>query len=252
MDPDVGIPGLAQRPQEWEGALMPQAVVWRAPHGPQVTELHVERVIERDGATSLESTDVWVDATTLGVRLVAKAVLPLRQVGSAPGGLKLFAGRDERSDGKRYLQFIVLRNADFVDRHSGAISGTRAGSILPATTCSHARVALLSNKPGETASLQLMTMLPPLPPSELSPAPPGSRVPPPTKTSGKNDLRVRPLRIHVSVSQTTRDSAPVLAVSTAWAGPELVHRATDPKSRVAPAPPPFMPASTTSSSAAGF
>ena len=221
VDPGSGMATAAGHLQEWEGALSPRASVWRAPHESAVTELHAERVIERDGATLLESTDVWVDVSTLGARLVSRALLPLRHVGSAPG-VKLFAGRDERPDGKRFVQLVVLRGSESSARHLGAIVGRRGGVILPASTCAHGRVALSSDQVGESASLELTTTLPALPPGELPLVPPPARPPAPGTTF--TDLRIRPMRIHVSVSRTTRDKEPVFAVSTGWLAPELVQR----------------------------
>jgi hypothetical protein len=74
-----------------------------------IAAIHSERVIEQNGVTSLESVDAWVDPTTKGARLIGKASLPLTLVGSTPFGVKVFAGRDERADGKRFVQFVLVQ-----------------------------------------------------------------------------------------------------------------------------------------------
>jgi hypothetical protein len=175
--------------------------------GAGVTAVHVERLIERDGTTSLESTDVWVDPSSRGVRLLAQATLPLRQVGGAPGGMKIFVGRDERADGKRYVQFVVTRGGG--SRVEQMLVATRSDGMTIVGACGHHRVALPANTTGENASMDLSVVLPSLPRGEGA-------------SGGKAGIRTRPMRVHMSVSQTSADKEPIVAISTVWAGPEQV------------------------------
>lgn len=219
-------PDSPERPQEWVGPPALQGIVWAPPHGTGVAPIHVERLTERDGTTVLESTDVWVDPVTRGARLVAKATLPLRQVGSAPGGVKLFAGRDERPDGKRHVQFVVTRSSDTPAQILTSTFLIKSGSTVSLGACGHHRVALPADATGESASVQLVARLPDLPPGELSPAQP--LPPPPASKVRAHDVRSRTMRIHMSVSRTTRDKEPLIALSTAWVGAEYMQRTFEP------------------------
>jgi len=62
---------------------------------------------------------VRIDPTSRGARLTAKATLPLREVATAPGGLTIYAARDEHSDGRRYVQFVVAPSEETPLLHVG-------------------------------------------------------------------------------------------------------------------------------------
>ncbi len=230
LDRFAGRPGSDDLAQEWDTTLAPDAFAWGPPHGAGVVAIHVERVTERDGAPALETMDAWVDPTTRAGRLIAKAVLPLREVASAPGGVKILAGRDERPDGKSFVQLVLTRTKD-APQVGSPMSTREDGSLVPLGNCAHQRVALAATKSGESAVVQLPTVLSPLAPGEPSVTPPRSRL---ASGNQASEVRTRPLRINMSVSQTSRDKEPILAVSTAWGGPESHQPVFGPL----PSPPP--------------
>lgn len=186
-------PGEAQRPIGWDRPLSSSVMgVW---FQEMVGAVHGERVVKRGEEIALESTDVWLDRTKAATRLISKATLPLRQVSGAPG-LAIFAGRDERKDGTRLVQFVLVptQQSGFTALPRGAMRRTD-GVVSTLSACAHQRVSLVAKAGGESAVVEMMTLL--------------------------QGGRERPVRVHLSVSQTTRDSEPVLSVTTAWNGPEV-------------------------------
>jgi hypothetical protein len=120
------------------------------------------------------------------------------------------------------VQFVISRPKDTPFTHVTSTMAIRSdGSTVMAGACSHHRVSLLATRAGETAVIALTTALPPLAPGEHSSAQPLPPVAPGTKT---RDVRVRPLHVGISISQTSRDKEPIVAISTSWAGPETNQR----------------------------
>lgn len=200
-------------------------LAWKVPlysRKPQVVLVHSERVVENGGVTSLESVDAWVDEKTRGIRVAARGTLPLRQIATGPGGIRVFAARDEREDGRRFVQFVVVHPKD------APVSALSARMITPSigsapSVCGHHRVAVPVTRDGDAAVVQLTAVLPDLPPGEPSSARP---LPPPPAIPGHSwkDVRARRIRAQFSVSQTSRDPEPVLGMSLAWAGVEELLR----------------------------
>src|SRR5262249_18386750 len=117
-----------------------------------VTAVHVERVIDQGGGASLESVDAWVDPATQGARLIARSVVPLVLAGPA-SGTKVFVGRDERPNGKRFLQVVLVppRPAPGTANVFARQAWVRARDTFAHGSCSHIRVAL-TLAPGAEAS----------------------------------------------------------------------------------------------------
>lgn len=196
----------ANRPLEWTSVT--------TVHHQGIALSHTERVLERDGGFVLESTDAWVDDGTSARSVISRATLPLRKVGSAPG-TTIFAGRDERADGTRLVQFVAVYSpATPPSLRSWGSTQRSDGTFVPRFPCGHHRVSLIANGTGESAVMDMATMLPPLPAGSLPQAPPVARTP------TFPQVRWRPLRIHVSISKTSRDKEPLVSVTSAWNGPE--------------------------------
>jgi len=90
--------------------------------------------------------------------------------------------------------------------------------------CGHHRLAVPVTRDGEMAVLQLPDVLPDLPPGQPSPIRPP---PPPSPGHSFQDFRARTIHVQVSVSQTSRDEEPVLAMSMAWASLDWFLRVGD-------------------------
>ncbi|MCW5831420.1 MAG: hypothetical protein KIS78_03050 [Labilithrix sp.] len=211
-----------------------------------VTAIHSERLVEQGGSVTLESVDAWVDPATRGARLISKASLPLKLVREPAFGMKVYAGRDERPDGKRFVQFVVVRpEGPHMDRTSQVWAMRQEGSLTHSSGCSHQRVAIaVDASNGETATVVATVVLPaadaargaPSPPP-VTPAPTTAASPPPRAFFGKPgdapagfkeiELRTRVMHIQVSVSKTTREKEPLVSVSSSWGGREQTDRVVE-------------------------
>ena len=183
-----------------------------------IAAVHVERVIEQGGGASLESTDAWVDPATQGARLIARSVVPLVLAGTASGA-KVFVGRDERPDGKRFLQVVLVPPQGPTGAAANGFSRqawARTRHSVAHGTCDHIRVALALSTGPETndhAVFQTPLFL-------------GSG--PAAMQEGKGsfqELRLRNLAVQASISKVTKDPEPVVSISFSWAGREQTRLA---------------------------
>jgi len=128
-----------------------------------VVAIHSERIVEQDGAVTLESVDAWVDPATRGARLISKASLPLKLVRAPAFGMKVYAGRDERPDGRRFVQFVIVRpQTSQTARTTQMWSMRQDGAMAHASGCGHLRVALPIGGDGDTATIITTVELPTL------------------------------------------------------------------------------------------
>lgn len=196
-----------ERSFDWTEGLANQANVWpKSENNPTggVTAVHAEKLIEDDAGARVESTDVWVDPATRGVRKVASATLPLRLVRTALGGLKVYAARDERKD-RRLVQFVIVQpTRSDVPQTTTMVAMHQNGGASHSTSCSHLRVAIpIDPRGGDGATVTTTLVLP---------------------SRQEGEVRMREARIQLSVSQTTRDKEPLVSVSFGWAGRETTQR----------------------------
>ncbi len=244
---------------EWEENLAVEAHAYaRTADNPMsgVIPVHTERLVEQNGSMMLESVDAWIDPQTRGARLIARGALPLKLVRTPGFGMKVYAGRDERPDGKRFVQFVVVRSATPTIPREDQMWAMREEGVVHSSGCGHQRVALRvdgeAGREGETATVVATTVLPEpdrdadrkatrdTPPA--APAKTGPRFRPgPSQAaiarfgldrmpgSGR-EVRTRMMHIQVSVSQTSRDREPLVSVSSSWAGREQVERFVEPDS----------------------
>ncbi len=132
---------------EWTMDQMREVNLWpKSKNNEQggVSAVHSEKLVETNGQVSLESVDAWVDPVTLGARLIGRASLPLTLVGSAVGGVKVYAARDERGPGARFVQFVVVRPATASSARSGTMMAIRQdGANAHGNGCGHLRITLV-------------------------------------------------------------------------------------------------------------
>jgi hypothetical protein len=199
--------------------------MWQTPvYGGRVMPVHAERLVESGAGATLESTDAWIDANTGGVRLIARASLPLKIVRSLPGGAKVFAGRDERTDGKRFVQFVVKRSGEDGGLVGNPMTATLAdGTNTILQACGFARASVPVADGGGTATFQLAVRLPALGPGEKLPPSPFGALPP---GSTSKEVRARTMRVHVAVSQSSRDKEPLVSIAPGWVSREQMQRVT--------------------------
>lgn len=229
--------------------------------------VHAEKVVESGGAATLESFDAWIDPATKGARLIGKGSVPLKLVGTAIGGTKIYATRTSHG-GKPFVDFVIVRSAkgsSAMFGRMGLVAFHHDGNASQSNGCPHLRVSIaVAPNGGDTAVVMVPTELPsldgkgeekPTPdaPSDKAkdaPAPPAAPPPPPppTKARGRKgvsrkprfvvppvlgepkerEIRMRDAQVALSVSQTSRDKEPVLAISYGWAGREQTQRTFEP------------------------
>lgn len=238
---------------EWSPGLRTEVNLWpKSEHNDStgIGAVHRERLVVENGTVTLESVDAWVDPVTQGARLIGRASLPMVLVGTAVGGVKVYAARDERAGGVRFAQLVVVRPAWESRTRGGAMQGLRQdGTGAHAGGCGHLRIplAVVANE-GESAIVLAPVELPS--PSAGAPAKAKANDGPPLsvklqmlkrrRPNGKpktaapapaeqppmveREARTRDMQIHLSVSQSSRDQDPLLAVSFGWAGREQVQR----------------------------
>jgi hypothetical protein len=200
---------------------------------PGVTAIHSEKVVEQNGTASLESVDAWVDPASRGVRLIGKASLPLTLISTTVGGVKVFAGRDERPDGKRFVQFVVVGPREDPAGLGRAMWATKANGEVVHGGCDHLRVGLPVDAPGgDHAHFQTHVVLP-SESSELAQHEPQKHTIDNGGGAGSSDseaevtekeLRTRAMEVQVSLSKTSKDKEPVVSVSFGWASREQTQR----------------------------
>jgi len=171
-----------------------------------VTAIHAERIVETKGAFSLESTDAWVDPSTRGARLIGRSSVPLRLIRTVIGGVRVFGTRDRTNAGE-LMQFVVARDGN--DRGLGGMTATRhAAGGASKSQCGHLRVTLSAKDGGESATVVASMTLA----IQQSPR------------AAWREARIRDVAVHLSVSKTSRDKEPVVAVSFGWASRERRQR----------------------------
>jgi hypothetical protein len=235
--------------------------------------MHAEKVVEgANGAATLEGMDAWIDPATKGARLIGKSSLPLKQIGSALGGTKIFAAKTTHG-GKPFVDFVILRskNASEMTRSMGLFAFHHDGSSAQSSGCPHLRVSVpVQASGGDTAVVMVTSTLPDLPhesdddadttksekTKEVTPAPAAPPPPPPVNAKGVKkrvtkrprmpffpggtgeakevERRTRDAQVSLSVSQTSRDKEPIISISYGWSSREQVQRTFE----VPPAPPP--------------
>jgi hypothetical protein len=165
-----------------------------------VRAVHAERVVVSGDTASLESTDAWVDPDTHGVRLIGRSSAPLRLLGAVPNGPRVWAMRE----GADKLDLIVTEDPQMLVRGESLMAMPARGST-EGSSCAHLRVSLAVEKGGADAvSVLSAAELPPLDRGDGRAA------------KGNDEVRIRPLRVHASVTWTSHDNAPVLSLSFGW------------------------------------
>ena len=142
---------------EWAMGLQREVNLWpKSKDNEQggVGAVHSEKLVEANGQVTLESVDAWVDPVTLGARLIARASLPLTQVGAAVGGVKVYAARDERGPNARFVQFVVVRPGTPNMARTGSMMAIRQdGANAHGNGCGHLRMTLVVGSTNDDSAL---------------------------------------------------------------------------------------------------
>jgi hypothetical protein len=229
----------------WDNGMSGTERVWpKTADNPRggVTAVHTERLVTSGEGATLEIVDLWVDPATLGSRLITKTSVPFKLVGSALGGVKVYAARHDNA-GAKQVHWLVHRP---LPTHSlplnTSLSAWRPGAVDQSNECDHIHVTTeTGHGHAESAIVQATVLLesrtpkPAAAPSQKSQAKERpltlvrkllggpSRV---VEAAPRDEpeARARQMDISVSASMTTRDKEPVLSVSFGWSSRDKVVR----------------------------
>jgi hypothetical protein len=180
--------------------------IFSYPQG-EVVAARMEQIVvdPQTDKAHLETTDVFLDPRTLGIRAGAKTEIELATVARGPGLARVYAFREPGGG----IEVLVPTGA------RGTFRDTKG--TLGASTCGHVRLTFTPESPNASlviASLEVPATKPAndpfarvkLPVASATPAAMAGNDPKPPKT-------VRVFQISVSVTRTSRDPEPLLAVS---------------------------------------
>lgn len=176
-----------------------------------VTAVHSERLVRDGDSVRLEIVDAWVDPVTKGVRKIGASTLPLKLVGSSRG-LEVYAARDAR-EGVKAVQFVVVppKEQPGGGGPESLVATHHDGRNASSSSCSHLRLAIAADDgAAESVVLKATLRLPDRGDSERS-------------EEEEKTARVREAAIHLGVSKTKRDRAPVVSLTFGWSGRETTQ-----------------------------
>jgi hypothetical protein len=209
---------------EWPGGGEPLTVMVLQKRDPSTQRLyagHVERWVESAAGVALETSDVWIDLATRGVRVYQNSRLPLVKVAEPYAGVTVYAGRTDRS-----VEFVVRmhprdnkRGGEFASQFGQGLVFTKDNESN-SSSCGFMRVGL-DGEPGEGQIANALTevsvaVVPGNVDESSQNLPPGQEPP----TPPPRELTLRTLSLNFSVSRLSSDLRPVAAVSYGFAGDE--------------------------------
>lgn len=177
-----------------------------------------ERVVsETADKLGYEVALAWVDAETQGVRLVSKQTLELGLIRELPGKVRVWGLRSDDQ-----MTFVVRRARHEKERFFfGPLMVTVNGVQTMSSSDACPVVFSLKAEKGAAANavVHLETLLDIQEPTNEGDGILGLR-PGAIQAPGMREAKVRPLRIGVSSTWMSNDTAPVLSVAAGWAGRE--------------------------------
>jgi hypothetical protein len=201
------------------------------PHD-EMQPIAMEKVTITGDTVRVDVSNVWVDMKTLGSRPRSSWSMTLKQVGQGPGGLGIYASRDDKGT----MQFLVTSPspspATGDGDHASQVSvlsdtADRVFADLPGgpneSGCGHVRFAMDAVKPGsgEMATILATAFLPPSKDEGDDTDAPSSDDTDSAAAiarAASHEQRARPLAVNLSLSQLPSETTPLLSVSYGWAG----------------------------------
>jgi len=195
-------------------------------HGAEVRALHREQmVMDGPDRATLHMSDVWLDPTTLGVRLIGNSKLTMAKLAAGPSGVTVFGARNRDGETVHFVVHVPRKDEQafgYWGRHLMAMMGNQSTS----SDCGHLRLELPAIPGvGERATVQIeIELSSPDDRQDRDAGGVGGAVGTPTfmpsPMASMKEVRVRTLLVHLSVSQTASDTEPVVSVSFGWLGRE--------------------------------
>jgi hypothetical protein len=205
--------------REWSSGMPSQAMIsWQAPrssdnawtitHRPlRVTAVHLERLVNHDdGSASLEYRDAWADPVTVSSRLIGSGALHLARVATGPGGLVVYAARDED------VVHVVVQPGPPPSKEATLRSITRNLTALAnfgSSDCGFLRATIPADD-AEMATFTTSVITAVTLPAPATDGPPGR----------PRTARRRGLLVFASATNSSADREPVLSVTFGWGGRE--------------------------------
>ena len=199
-----------------------------------VMAVHSEKLVRgADGGATLEMADAWVDAETLGTRLIGTRSLPLVRIATAPSGIEVYAARSRDEvevvvTGTRAGEALDPSMRPFA-RQFARLNASLGESRTANSDCGHIRIALHpdAEKGTPMSVVQTVALLPALDPEKGEPVPSPREQDPPRVATAQMEafkavqaMRKRPVSVSLSATKTSADAEPVLSVAVGWAGRE--------------------------------
>ena len=178
-----------------------------------VRRVRLETLKRSDDKVTLEVQHFWFDPSNLSSRHIETSAVPLSLVAEGPGEIEVYAARSEAGD----VQFVVRTPTHPGSPHIGRGTQLVRGNDSGHSDCGHATLRLGALVGfGETASAQMEVMLP----SDDVDKPKSDEAKPDGDKPQRREVRMRPLRVQLGLSQSSSDPKPLPTVSFAWAGRE--------------------------------
>lgn len=192
--------------------------VWAEPKSAErVWIVRSERLVRgNDDEATLEVVDAYVDAASLGARLISRSTVAMRRIASGPRNVDVYAARDHDK-----VHFVVT-GPDTSILPAGSRDITR--SLRSATTddagfsqCGFLRTTMQADGGGRAATvfvqvpIEIEEMQQGEGPRQRGPGGPG-------RGRTVREAVIREAAVHLSVSRTSSDRSPVVSVGFGWEG----------------------------------
>jgi len=218
----------------WNGSFATNATVSPYPrsytYGPSgaspkdmitVATVRADRVVDvTDTKATLETKIVYVDAETLGARLVSTQKVDFALVEELPGRVKIYAMKGDDS-----VTFLVRREQLPDERNPFGpmfVQQGMNGNVNTSDGCHMTFTMPVKQASASTAVIQLEALLEmkPMNADDFPTAQGGEMDAPPMAMNGQKEARIRPMEIGFSSTWLSEDKAPVLSISHGWTGRE--------------------------------
>jgi len=192
------------------------------PGSPQLGSVNLVRsdhiVKEEKDKLEYEVKLAYVDAETMGVRLLSKQTLQFTLLNELPGRVKVWGSKSDDQ-----VMFLVRREKHEKERFfNGPLMVTVNGQHVMSSA--EACPVIFSMKTGKNVSASAVVQLEALldiVDVQNEDGDSNAGLPrPPTGANGQREAKVRPMRIGISNSWMSQDTKPVVSVSHGWSGRE--------------------------------